>query len=234
MRREQYKRIMDNGCIFYAPLTNDSLDVVGGKVSIREAALYGADGAFFNATQKYLAYELTEEEFKSVKTIYLEFKRTTDKYETMTLHCLGGLTGNVYGDSSSNQDGVNRSYRNIWHNFDCLTGKFSKNDKSDWKSDYDDASNTIVTKDSFHKAVTCTYSNSQHIWLDGTQDLLRTDRDTFYDYDFTQHHHTGLYFFVGGRTLRKTENKEFEGYIRNVMMFNKEFSNAELAAMTAL
>lgn len=237
MIREHYNNSIENGCIFHAPLTTDSSDIIGAKMSIEEAVSYNQDGAYFNDTstrsKKYLAYELNEREFKSAKTLYVEFKRTTDKYETMTILCLCGLTGNVYDHTSQVKDGLIRAYMNVWHNLFCMMGKYSKNDGNVWKYDFDEVSGETVSKNVFHKAALGVYHDRHHLWIDGTRVLLTTATDTFSDYDFTPNPQTGLYLFVGGRTY--TDNpKGFEGHVRNVMMFNKEFSDSELAAMTSL
>lgn len=233
MRREHYKQLIDNGLIFHAPLTTDSTDIIGGKTSVVEAVSYSSDGAYFDTTNKYkyLAYQLTESEFKSVKTIYAEFYRTTSKYSTETVYVLGGVVGPLY-DYSRNYEGVIRNYRDIWHDLDCMSAKYSATQISDWRYDFDANSNTSVSTNTWHKCVSCTYSTRQFLYLDGTKDFERNNTDTFQNYDFTTKNHTGLYLFVGGRVQQN--EKMFEGHIRNVMMFNKEFTDAELAAMTSL
>lgn len=233
MSRRNYKQLIDNGLIFYAPLTTDSTDIIGGKTSVVEAVSYSPDGAYFDTANKYkyLSYQLTESEFKSVKTIYAEFYRTTAKYSTETVYALGGVVGPLY-DYSRNYEGVIRNYRNIWHNLDCLIAKYSATTISDWRYDFDASTNTSVSANTWHKCVSCTYSTRQFLYIDGTKDFERNNMDTFQNYDFTTKNHTGLYLFVGGRA--QMNEKMFEGYVRNIMMFNKEFTDAELAAMTSL
>lgn len=242
MRREVGSGLvnpMEEGLIFHAPLTSNSIDIVGGKSSIGDAVSYSANGAYFDDSSsdklKYLCYELSERELKSIKTIYCEVCPTSSKYETQTVYYLGTVLWNPYVDYDGvGGEGANRQYRSIWHHYDCLTCKYSSKNppESKWHIDFDGVSNTIINQNTWYKLIGCTYSNQQFTYVNGAKNYSASNTDHFDELDTTLSPQTGhCYLTIGGRILRY--EKQLKGYVRNVMMWTREFTDAELAAMTS-
>ena len=232
---------VEDGLIFHAPLTSNSVDIIGGKTSIGEAISYSTNGAYFNASTtvdslKFLCYSVSQSELKSVKTIYCEFISMKSISSTQVVYFLGGSKTSDQYSYSSNNEGVWRHYRSIWSNKDCFCYKYSSTTNSSnpgfWKYDADASSSTSVTQNTIHKVVSCTYGNRQFTYYDGVKNYQVTNTDTFDQYPLTNNGQIGWYLFIGGR--QHMVQKQLIGYVRNLKMYTKEFTDAELAAMTTL
>lgn len=233
---------VEDGLIFFAPLTSNSIDVVGGKTSIGEAISYDSNGAYFsnsstnNNNLKYLCYEISEQELKSIKTICCEFLCSSSYYDTQTVYCLGTAIRTPYASYNNvNGEGANRNYKGVWHYIDFFDYKYSSKTPptSGWSIDADDVTNTQISQNTWYKIAGCTYASKQMSYCNGSKNYQKNYTDTFNAFNINASPQTGhCYLTIGGRLFGSP--KQLTGYVRNVKMYTKEFTDAELAAMTTL
>lgn len=230
MKRE-HKKNVDNNLVFYAPLTYGSLDIIGGKTSPVDAVSYDENGAYFHTSTKnnYIGYNFNESLYRSIKTVYCEFKRTTTKYNTGCLYTLTGLRYDAF-QYKYDIEVHTRHYRSCWHNLDCLSFKVNSN-ATPPLSTVEGVSNTQITTNVCHKCISGVYHDKVITVLDGVKTYqYNYQQDTFDNYEMIDEEKTRLYFFIGGRSFNS--EKMFEGYIRNVKCYTTEFSDEDLINMT--
>lgn len=172
--------------IFWAPLTENSIDIIGGKVATGGTIGYSNDGAQFSTSDgRYLGYKLTEAELRSVKTIYCELIKTTSKYTTLTCYSL-------QTNRAATEDGSVRNYVDIWHNLICMASKL---DAGSGRVTYDDASNTSVSLNTTHKVISGVYQSGPVMFFDGVKVYNKSYTDKFWNYVMTPYELANCYIY---------------------------------------
>lgn len=239
MSRREYNRVqnelIDDGLIFYAPLTSDNVDVIGGKTPIsgfNSPISYSDRGALFNYNQaKHLIYDFTQDFALNVKTIYYEIEITGTSTRNMFPMIFG-----CYTPEGLNSDGT---YKNpngtyIMSNYITTASKLgntcqllSKTWAKDTESTYTISQNIV-----YKIAITITPQKNILCFVNGVKVLSTTTNDVA-EYSDKMYQPIGL--CIGGRanyTSVSSSSRNFQGYIRNVKIYNYVLSEIELSQIT--
>ena len=236
MRRESesVNEYVDDGLIFYAPLTSNNVDVVGGKTPMSgfdSPISYSDRGALFNYDQaKHLIYDFTQDFALNVKTIYYEIERTGTS--TRNMFPL------VFGCYVPSQTNTNGTY--IMSNYITTASKLGNTCQllnitygSDTESTY------IINQNIVYKlAITINPQKNILCFVNGIKVLSNstnpaTPTNVVAEYSDKMYQPIGL--CIGGRanyTSVGSSLRNFQGYIRNVKIYNYVLSEAELSQIT--
>lgn len=239
MRRE-YSRVqnelIDDGLIFYAPLTSDNVDVIGGKTPIsgfNSPISYSDRGALFNYNQaKHLIYDFTQDFALNVKTIYYEIERTGTSTRNMFPMIFGCYT----------PEGLNPNGTYIMSNYITTASKLGNTCmliSETWGKDTESAY-TISQNIVYKIAITITPQKNIICFVNGIRVLSNstnpsTPANNVAEYSDKMYQPIGL--CIGGRakyTSVSSSSRNFQGYIRNVKIYNYVLSETELSHITEL
>ena len=234
MSRREYSRVqnelIENGLIFHAPLTSDNVDVIGGKTPISgfdSPISYSDRGALFNYNQaKHLIYDFTQDFALNVKTIYYEIERTgtsTRNMFPMIFGCYAQLPTSPNGTYiMSNYITTASKLGNTCQLLNLSYGR-------DTESTY-----TINQNIVYKIAITITPQKNILCFVNGVK-VLSTTTNNVAEYSDKMYQPIGL--CIGGRanyTSFGSSSREFQGYIRNVKIYNYVMSETELNQITQL
>lgn len=232
MARREYSIVqneyVEDGLIFHAPLTSDNVDVIGGKTPISgfdSPISYSDRGALFNYNQaKHLIYDFTQDFALNVKTIYYEIERTGSSTRNMFPM--------VFGCYASSATSPNGTY--IMSNYITTAGKLG-NTCQLISASYgrDTESKCTISQNIVYKiAITITPQKNILCFVNGGMVLSSSTNDVA-EYSDKMYQPIGL--CIGGRanyTSVSSSLREFQGYIRNVKIYNYVLSDTELSQIT--
>lgn len=203
------------GLIFHAPFTDDAVDIISGRTPLSQVvASYSSDGVFLNGT--HIKYEFTKDEALSVKTVYLEIKPNafTNPYGYIYHFGNGEIQySNRYRDSTAVTSG-----KQLWKTIGCSS---ASNDK-------DTGIGKSVVKLQTYKIATVFRSDSQVVYVNGEKIWTNSKIDRWTNWSDNTCHLT-----IGGQ-FAENMARTYNGYVKDFKLYNKQFSDAELAQMTSL
>lgn len=245
MARREYSIVqneyVEDGLIFHAPLTSDNVDVIGGKTPISgfdSPISYSDRGALFNYNQaKHLIYDFTQDFALNVKTIYYEIERTGSSTRNMFPMVFG-----CYVPEGLNSDGTyqNKNGTYIMSNYITTAGKLGNTCQlisETWAKDIE-STYTISQNIVYKIAITITPQKNILCFVNGGMVLSNstnpsTPVNDVAEYSDKMYQPIGL--CIGGRanyTSVSSSLREFQGYIRNVKIYNYVLSDTELSQIT--
>lgn len=238
MARREYSKVqneyVEDGLIFHAPLTSDNVDVIGGKTPISgfdSPISYSDRGALFDYNQaKHLIYDFTQDFALNVKTIYYEIERAGNSTRNMFPMVFG-----CYVPATTNPNGTY-----IMSNYITKAGKLGNTCQVISETAAVDIESTyIISQNIVYKiAITITPQKNILCFVNGVMVLSNstnpsTPVNDVAEYSDKMYQPIGL--CIGGRANYTSVNsflREFQGYIRNVKIYNYVLSDTELSQIT--
>ena len=220
-----------SGLIFHTPLLDDNKDIIGNKTPISgytaPVSYDSIKGAQFSWSQnKYLVYRLTKAETESVTCAYCEYIPVSGSSRNQFLFQFGSpdaLTNGVYVMASW----INTSLKQN------ITSQYSSSSYA-----YDSSFNYQLTSNNNYKIAIYQYSSSvQKVYINGS--LVFTNSNGYAannNYYTSSMNDNNCGLVIGSRAIGRTGSnaRVFNGYIRNVKLYDKTFTEDELIAMTTL
>lgn len=211
--------------IFFAPLTTDGRDVIGGLLPSSDSSVvtYSSNGVRITASPRInFQYNITESLALETKCIYGEFKCIGDTGYFQYVFHLG------YPPTSSSYNGGYRMMYCFKYNttgvINYATGT-NRFDDGDIPIDFKNTPNV------YHKVAMQISQDRLSVYIDGVKYLDKVITDNWNNWDNS--HPTIL--AVGSRILNPrypNQTRSINGYIRNIKMYKNIFSDSELENMT--
>ena len=217
-----------DGKIFEVPLTQNNVDIIGNRTPITgytaPVSYDSTKGAQFIYSQdKYLVYRLTKNEVSSVKCSYCEIIPQSGSTRNMFVFQMGSpdvLTNGLYIMSP-------------WINTSLKLNTTSQ--YADQSSANDTSFNYSLTSNSSYKIAIYQYSNTtQKIYINGALVATYTGANATSSYYGSQLNDSNCGVVIGSRAMGRTGSnaRVFNGYIKNFVLYSREFTDAELIQLT--
>lgn len=215
MRRNYKKHIgvdIPDGCVFYVDFSKDIVDIIEGKNPTLTGSFEITDNGVFFENEKYINYTFTSSEAKSIKTIYVEFIPTSFKNPYNYIYHFGKLynNNNYYRDATAIT-----SDKYLWK----TTGYSSSINNNDVRV------NSITSQNNLYKTATIFNDSSQSFYVNGSIVWNIGVNDTWSAWNFSE-----IDFLLGGQLGRRSV-RTYGGYVKKVIMFNRELTQSELSEL---
>lgn len=215
MRRNYKKHISSDipeGCVFYVDFSKDIVDVIKGKNPTLTGSFEITDNGVFFENEKYINYTFTSSEAKSIKTIYVEFIPTSFANQYSYIYHFGKLysNNNYYRDATAIT-----SDKYLWK----TTGYSTARNNIDVKV------NSITSQNQLYKTATILSGSLQSFYVNGSLVWNINVNDTWNAWNFSE-----IDFLLGGQLGRRSV-RTYIGYVKKVIMFNRELTQQELSEL---